>query len=329
MSSASSSGSLCRAPIVAPVPAGHERFSRGHDHLSSLVHPSPRPSIIDYRTEAGHRRGSLDLEVRMDPLAAFGLDVRVALVSGGGGAIGAALAEALSAAGARIVAASLHEEHAQATADRITAAGGQALAVGADATREADAERVVTGALERFGRLDIVVNAVGGGAGKVLFDAQAYPREAWDWIMELNLRSAVVMTQAAVRAMIAAGHGGRVVNITSVRAQLGIDAGYSAYVAAKGAMASLTRQWATEWAKYAITVNAIAPTFVDTPQVASLLADPGFKAGIVDRVPLHRIGRTEDLVGAVIFFASDASSFVRSEERRVGKECRSRWSPYH
>ena len=253
----------------------------------------------------------------MDPLAAFRLDGRVALVSGGGGAIGAALAEALSAAGARIVAASLHEGHAQATADRIIAAGGQAMAVGADATREADAERVVTGALERFGRLDIVVNAVGGGAGKVLFDAQAYPREAWDWIMELNLRSAVVMTQAAVRAMIAAGHGGRVVNITSVRAQLGIDAGYSAYVAAKGAMASLTRQWATEWAKHAITVNAIAPTFVDTPQVASLLADPGFKAGIVDRVPLHRIGRTDDLVGAVIFFASDASSFVTGQNLGV------------
>jgi gluconate 5-dehydrogenase len=89
--------------------------------------------------------------------------------------------------------------------------------------------------------------------------------------------------------------------------------GYSAYVAAKGAVSSLTRQWATEWAKYGITVNAIAPTFVDTPQVAMLLGDPDFKAGIVNRVPLRRVGETDDLVGAVIFFASSASSFVTGQ----------------
>jgi gluconate 5-dehydrogenase len=113
--------------------------------------------------------------------------------------------------------------------------------------------------------------------------------------------------------MIAASKGGRVVNISSVRAQLGIDSGYSAYVAAKGAISSLTRQWATEWAKYGINVNAIAPTFVDTPQVATLLGDADFKAGIVNRVPLRRIGETSDLVGAVIFFASAASSFVTGQ----------------
>ncbi len=86
-------------------------------------------------------------------------------------------------------------------------------------------------------------------------------------------------------------------NVSSVRGQLGIDAGYSAYVAAKGAIDSLTRQWATEWAKHSITVNAIAPTFVDTPQVAMLLDDPDFKAGIVNRIPLARVGQTDDLVG--------------------------------
>ena len=100
-------------------------------------------------------------------------------------------------------------------------------------------------------------------------------------------------TQAAVRAMIEAGHGGVVLNISSVRANLGINAGYSAYVAAKGAISSLTRQWATEWAKHGIRVNAIMPTFVDTPQVAMLLEDPAFKAGIVNRIPLGRVGETE------------------------------------
>jgi gluconate 5-dehydrogenase len=104
-----------------------------------------------------------------------------------------------------------------------------------------------------------------------------------------------------------------VLNISSVRAALGINAGYSAYVAAKGAISSLTRQMATEWAPYNITVNAIAPTFVDTPQVAMLLEDPNFKKGVVARIPLARVGTPEDLVGAVLFFCSDASSFVTGQ----------------
>jgi gluconate 5-dehydrogenase len=84
-------------------------------------------------------------------------------------------------------------------------------------------------------------------------------------------------------------------------------------VAAKGAISSLTRQWATEWAKHGINVNAISPTFVDTPQVAMLLDDPAFKAGIVSRIPLGRVGGTDDLAGAVIFFASDASRFITGQ----------------
>jgi gluconate 5-dehydrogenase len=135
----------------------------------------------------------------------------------------------------------------------------------------------------------------------------------WDWILDLNLRSTVLATQAAVRAMIEGGRGGKVLNISSVRGQLGINAGYSAYVAAKGAIDSLTRQWATEWAKHNITVNAIAPTFVDTPQVAMLLDDPDFKAGVVGRIPLNRVGETSDLVGAALLFCSEASSFITGQ----------------
>jgi gluconate 5-dehydrogenase len=131
--------------------------------------------------------------------------------------------------------------------------------------------------------------------------------------MDLTVRSTIIPTEAAVRSMIATGHGGAVLNITSVRAMLGINAGYSAYVAAKGAIASLTRQWATEWAKHGIRANAIMPTFVDTPQVASLLADPSFKAGVVKRIPLGRVGETKDLVGPAIFLCSDAASFVTGQ----------------
>jgi NAD(P)-dependent dehydrogenase (short-subunit alcohol dehydrogenase family) len=249
----------------------------------------------------------------MTQLDIFSLAGRVAFVSGGGGAIGSALAEAMAGVGARVAVAGRTLETCQATVGRVEAAGSEGLAVTGDMTVEADAERVVEETVGRFGQIDIVVNAVGGGAGEVLNPAEEYPRDAWDWIMELNVRSTIVPTQAAVRSMISAGHGGAVLNITSVRANLGINAGYSAYVAAKGAISSLTRQWATEWAKHGIRVNAIMPTFVDTPQVASLLADPTFKAGIVGRIPMGRVGETSDLVGPAIFLVSDAASFVTGQ----------------
>jgi gluconate 5-dehydrogenase len=243
----------------------------------------------------------------------FRLDGRVALIGGGGGAIGGAIAEAFAGVGARIVVFGRHQDRLDATLERVHAAGSEGIAVVADATVEADAERMVATARDRFGSIDIVVNAAGGGAGDALHPAEDYPRDRWDWIMELNLRSTVIPSQAAVRAMIEAGHGGAVLNLSSVRANLGINSGYSAYVAAKGAISSLTRQWATEWAKHGIRANAIMPTFVDTPQVASLLADEQFKAGIVNRIPLRRIGELRDLVGPAIFLCSDAASFVTGQ----------------
>jgi gluconate 5-dehydrogenase len=249
----------------------------------------------------------------MGQLDVFRLDGRVAIVPGGGGAIGSAMAAALAGAGAQIAVVDVTDERAEAAAAPIRATGAQVLAAGADVTSEDDCQRVVAATVERFGRLDIIVNCVGGGAGKVLFDAEEYPRQAWDWIYELNVRSTLLATQAAVRAMKAGGRGGRVLNISSVRASLGINAGYSAYVAAKGAISSLTRQWATEWAKHGITVNAIAPTFVDTPQVAMLLDDPAFKQSVISRIPLGRVGGTADLTGAALFFCSDASSFVTGQ----------------
>ncbi len=243
----------------------------------------------------------------------FRLDGKVAFIPGGSGAIGSALAIGLCEAGAQVAVVDRDGDGLARTCSTMRAAGKEPLAIAADLTSREDSDRAVAETVDKFGRLDIIVNAVGGGAGKVLFEAQDYPAEEWDWIMGINLTATVLPTQAAVKAMITGGAGGRVINISSVRANLGINAGYSAYVAAKGAVSSLTRQWATEWAKYGINVNAIAPTFVDTPQVAMLLDDPDFKAGVEARIPLHRIGQTDDLVGPVIMFASDASAFVTGQ----------------
>jgi gluconate 5-dehydrogenase len=243
----------------------------------------------------------------------FKLDGKVVMVPGGSGGIGSALAAGVCEAGAVVAIIDRDGDGLARTCDRMREEGSDPLAIAADLTIKKDADRAVAETLEHFGKLDIIINAVGGGAGKVLFDAQEYPMPEWDWIMDLNLRATLLPTQAAVRAMIEAGNGGRVINISSVRASLGINAGYSAYVAAKGAISSLTRQWATEWAKYGITVNAIAPTFVDTPQVAMLLEDPDFKAGVVNRIPIGRVGEPSDLLGPVLLFASDASSFVTGQ----------------
>ena len=249
----------------------------------------------------------------MGQLDKFKLDGRVALIGGGGGAIGSAMAVAMAEAGAKVAVTDIAQEAVDATAARVADVGGEFLPITGDMTDRAAADDVVNKVVDHYGKLDIMVNAIGGGAGKVLFDAQDYPDDAWDWIYDINVRCTLVPTQAAVKAMIASGNGGNVLNISSVRAALGINAGYSAYVAAKGAISSLTRQWATEWAKHGINVNAISPTFVDTPQVAMLLEDPEFKKNVVARIPLARVGGTDDLVGAAIFLCSDASAFITGQ----------------
>ncbi|HET8571562.1 MAG TPA: SDR family oxidoreductase [Candidatus Limnocylindria bacterium] len=249
----------------------------------------------------------------MDELARFRLDGRVAVVSGGTGGIGRRLSVAFAGAGARVAVVGRSAEQAGDIAEAISEAGSEALLVNADLVRKEDADRAIERTVERFGRVDALVTAVGGGAGTALYDAEAYPQDEWDRIMDLNLRSDLLITQAAARAMIAGGRGGRILHISSVRGQLGINQGFSAYVAAKGAINALTRQQATEWAKHGITVNAIAPTFVATPQVETLLADEEFRTNLLKRIPIGRIADTDDLVGALLFFCSDASSFVTGQ----------------
>ena len=237
----------------------------------------------------------------------------MAVVSGGAGGIGGRLSLALAGTGARVAVLGRSAEKATDLLRQIEDVGSEATLVTADVTKRADADRAIDETMARFGRVDIIVNAVGGGAGTALYPAEEYPEDEFDRIMDLNLRSDLLPTQAAARAMIAGGRGGRVLHISSVRGQLGINQGFTAYVAAKGAINALTRQQATEWAKHGITVNAIAPTFVATPQVETLLADEKFRAGLQARIPLGRIADPDDLVGAVLFFCSDASSFVTGQ----------------
>jgi NAD(P)-dependent dehydrogenase (short-subunit alcohol dehydrogenase family) len=248
-----------------------------------------------------------------DELARFRLDDRVAIVTGGTGGIGNRLCEAFSRVGGRVVVHGRDAGRVDDAVARLQSEGADVLPVVADLTRTADANRMVEEAMAAYGRVDVIANTVGGGAGTALYPAEAYPEGEWDRILDLNLRAALLPTQSAARAMIAGGRGGRVLHFSSVRGQLGIDNGFSAYVAAKGALDALARQQATEWAKYGITVNTISPTFVATPQAASLLADDAFREGLEARIPLHRIADTDDLVGAALLLCSDASGFITGQ----------------
>jgi NAD(P)-dependent dehydrogenase (short-subunit alcohol dehydrogenase family) len=249
----------------------------------------------------------------MDELQRFRLDGRVAIVAGGSGGIGLRACEALAGVGANVTVIGRDAGRLAAAQQAIEGAGAEALAIDGDMGSKGDADDAVSATVERFGRIDILINAVGGGAGTALYDAEEYPEAEWDRIVDLNLRTTLLPSQAAVREMIQAGRGGRILNLSSVRGQLGIHAGYSAYVAAKGAIDALTRQHATEWAEHGITVNAISPTFVRTAQTASLLADEAFYERLVARIPLGRIAETDDLTGAILFFCSDASAFVTGQ----------------
>jgi len=249
----------------------------------------------------------------MDELTRFTLKGRVALVAGGSGGIGVRICAALAAVGAKVAIVGRSVERLQEARQAVEASGSEALVLAADMASSEDADSAVRQTVEVLGRIDVLINGVGGGAGTALYPAEKYPLAEWSRIVNLNLTTSLLPSQAAARAMIAAGTGGSIVNISSVRGQLGIDAGYSAYVAAKGAIDALTRQHATEWAKHQIRVNAISPTFVRTAQAASLLADQDFYNRLVDRIPLRRIAEPDDLVGAILFFSSDASSFVTGQ----------------
>jgi gluconate 5-dehydrogenase len=249
----------------------------------------------------------------MDELQRFTLSDRVAVVAGGSGGVGVRTCGALAGVGAKVAVLGRSPERLEEARQAVEKAGGEALVIAGDMTDPAAVDAAIARTLDAFGRVDVLVNGIGGGAGTALYPAESYPKAEWDRILDLNLTTALLVSQAAARAMIDGGRGGSILNISSVRGQLGIDAGYSAYVAAKGALDALTRQHATEWAKHAIRVNAISPTFVRTEQAASLLAQPGFYDNLVSRIPLRRIADTDDLVGALLFFCSDASAFVTGQ----------------
>lgn len=242
----------------------------------------------------------------------FRLDGKVALVTGGYGGIGSAVCRGLAAAGASVAVAGHDGDKAKACAAAIKQAGGKAEAAVFDALSAADTRRMIDEVAAGFGRLDILVNTVGGNQRAEMADDAT--EEGFEHVLRLNLTSAMFQSQASARHMIAGGRGGKQLHIGSVRSLLALRGkGFSAYCAAKGGLSILCKQLAGEWAPHNITVNVISPTFVRTPQGERFLTDPAFYQSLIARIPLGRIGETDDVVGAVLFFVSPASNFITGQ----------------
>lgn len=235
----------------------------------------------------------------------FDLTGRVALVTGAGRGIGHDLVLGLAGAGARVAAGVRRPADAEEVIETVRAAGGDAVAVSLDVTDTASIEAGVATTIASFGRLDILVNNAGLGTNHDALDAT---EAEWDDLFAVNVRGLFFTAQAAARRMVPQGHG-RIVNVASQAGIVGIRR-HAAYSASKGAVIALTKVLALEWAPAGVTVNAIAPTWVLTPGTAERLADPEFLRGVLDRIPLGRVGTTSELAGAVIYLASEAAAMV-------------------
>lgn len=239
----------------------------------------------------------------------FNLDGKVALVVGGHGGIGKAIALGLADAGADVAVASRNLEALKVVVKEIEAKKKKSLAVTADIVVEKQVNDMVDKVLKAFPRIDILVNSAGLAIRK---PADSFPIDEWQKVMDINTRGTFLCCQAVGRVMIKQ-KSGKIINVSSVRGRYGLPANYAAYCASKGAVDSLTRTLACEWAKHNVLVNAIAPTIVETDLTKSALADPAYAKQMKDRIPMGKWALPEDIVGPVIFFASDASNFVTGQ----------------
>lgn len=241
----------------------------------------------------------------------FRLDGKVALVTGGYGGIGEAVCRGLSAVGAKVVVAGRSNEKASALAQSLAQDGFDAIGLAFDAQNLAETRAMVDDSVSHFGRLDILVNCVGLNREEKLLDVT---EENFDYVYSANLKSAFFLSQAAAKHMIAKGEGGKHVHLGSVRTQLGLRGrGYAAYCAAKGGLGTMCKQLAAELAPHNINVNVVAPTFVRTEQVATMLSDPKFYDALTARIPLGRIAEPEEVMQAALFLVSSASNFITGQ----------------
>ncbi|MCH7343916.1 SDR family oxidoreductase [Pelomonas sp. CA6] len=241
----------------------------------------------------------------------FDLSGQVALVTGGSRGLGLQIAEALGEAGAKLMLSSRKAADLEEAVAHLQARGIDARWVAADAADEAQARGIVAQTLERLGQIDILVNNAGATWGA---PAESHPIEAWDKVMNLNVRSLFVISQEAARLSMIPRRHGRIINVASIAGLAGNTGAMKtiAYNTSKGAAVNFTRALAGEWGEHGITVNALAPGFFPSKMTQGLLAAVG-EENMAAHAPLRRIGDDEDLKGAALLLASRAGKHITGQ----------------
>ncbi len=246
----------------------------------------------------------------------FSLAGKTALITGGSRGLGLQMAEALGEQGARVVLSARKQDELDEAVAHLQARGIDASAIAADLAVDAQVQPFVDEAMKRLGHIDILINNAGASWGA---PAEDYPLEAWDKVMNLNIRSIFLVTQAVGKASMIPRRYGRIINISSIAGLAGNPPGTMktlAYNTSKGAVVNFTRTLAGEWGAYGITVNSIAPGFFPSKMTKGVLATIGEET-LAKEAPLGRIGDDEDLKGATLLFASDAGKHITGQTLAV------------
>jgi len=240
------------------------------------------------------------------PASMPGLAGKIVIVTGGGRGLGRAVAEGFAAAGAHVVLTGRSAGTLAEAAAAIATHGGSAEGIAADVSSEADVEALVKAVTERHGRIDVLVN--NAGINPWYKTAEDTSLAEWRAVVETNLTGVFLAARAAGRVMLAQG-AGAIINVSSVGGRVGL-ARTTAYCAAKGGVELLTRQLALEWAKRGVRVNAVGPGYIETDLTEGLRHNPKLSERINGRTPMGRMARPQEIVGACLFLASPAASYI-------------------
>jgi NAD(P)-dependent dehydrogenase (short-subunit alcohol dehydrogenase family) len=238
----------------------------------------------------------------------FSLEGKVAVVTGGTSGIGRALSLGLADAGADVIATARRQQQVDSTAQEIEARGRKTLRIASDVGDRASLEKLLAATLESFGKVDILVNCAGMIKRAPTLDLE---ETEWNNILNVNLTGTLRACQVFGRSMLERGYG-RIINIASLNSFVALSE-VAAYAASKAGVASLTRSLAVEWSKKGVTVNAVAPGVFRTDLNAQLLDSTPRGQELLMRTPMGRFGKTEELIGAVVYLASDSASFVTGQ----------------